>query len=340
MEKPQVEGTLLSVYHEAQSLLQRRGLWQPRLKGPSQSMESGSRSSAVKAAGVRVCVCVRPWNLGRSGNQLRGDAYLQPSVRAEKSHGPRAQWPRGSGTGATAGPRSASGPEGGGEAVSLQAAPLAEAHTAGATGTCAGIGPATCGSRADPGSSGSGSSTPRVPPLSPGSGKGPPGGHGPTHPRAPIRASRALASTSKRGGTWHPCALPDSTLRVFPAPGPTAPQETDGSTGQWQDAKRQLCVRPPLSASARGFRPSPAFRVGRPLLAARGRTRSAAILSVAKVAPRSPSAATPACLPTGRTAQPDSRPRGRQEGSDAASRGRSWELGGRATPRLPSATPS
>lgn len=48
------------------------------------------------------------------------------------------------------------------------------------------------------------------------------------------------------------------------------PQETDRGTCQWQDAKRQLCVRPPLSASVRSFLPSPAFRVGRPLLATRG----------------------------------------------------------------------
>lgn len=59
--------------------------------------------------------------------------------------------------------------------------------------------------------------------------------------------------------------------------------ETDGRNCQWKDAKRQLCVRPPLSANVRSSLRSPAFRVGRPLLAAQGRTLPLAILCVAQV---------------------------------------------------------
>ncbi|XP_021779814.2 prothymosin alpha isoform X4 [Papio anubis] len=58
--------------------------------------------------------------------------------------------------------------------------------------------------------------------------------------------------------------------------------ETDGRNCQWKDAKRQLCVRPPLSANVRSSLRSPAFRVGRPLLAAQGRTLPLAILCVAQ----------------------------------------------------------
>lgn len=102
-----------------------------------------------------------------------------------------------------------------------------------------------------------------------------------------------LASTAKLYGTWHPSALPIPHSGFSSRPLPRPPRETDGRAGQWQDAKRQLCVRPPLSASGRLFLPSPAFRVGRPLLATHGWTLSAAILCVANVASRNPFTATP-----------------------------------------------
>jgi hypothetical protein len=65
-------------------------------------------------------------------------------------------------------------------------------------------------------------------------------------------------------GIRPPSIILHSGFSLFPDP---RPQETDGGNCQWQDAKRQLCVRPPLSASVRSLFWSPAFRGGRPLLA-------------------------------------------------------------------------
>lgn len=127
----------------------------------------------------------------------------------------------------------------------------------------------------------------------PGAVKGPPGGDGPKRPREPTRAISLLASTSKLYGTCHPSALPIPHSGFSSRPLPRPPRETDGRAGQWQDAKRQLCVRPPLSASGHRFLLSPAFRVGRPLLATHGWTPSAAILCVANVASRNPFKVTP-----------------------------------------------
>lgn len=136
-------------------------------------------------------------------------------------------------------------------------------------------------------------------PLSSSSVKGPPGGDGPKRPKETIRvvqsprldlkALRNLVSISP--SRFKTPGFPHSRFR--------GPLETDSRTDQWQGAKRQLCVRPPLSASVCGFLPSPAFRVGRPLLATHGRTLSASILSVAKVVSQNPFIAILVFLLTG-----------------------------------------
>lgn len=105
------------------------------------------------------------------------------------------------------------------------------------------------------------------------SGRRPGAGMGPRAPdlREPRGASRALPLPGLQASAGlGPCpsaTTPDSGFSPVPD---GRPPETDGAARQWQGAKRQLCVRPPLSASARAGLPSPAFRVGRPLLAARG----------------------------------------------------------------------
>lgn len=175
-------------------------------------------------------------------------------------------------------------PKGGGKAFSLKEK-LEEARKAGGgAGTCArGCGPATCGSRADPGSNYSSSPTLHVPPLSSSSVKGPPGGDGPKRPRETIRAIQSPRLDLKGLRNLPSTRPPRFKTPGFPHSRFRGPQATDSRKDQWQGAKRQLCVRPPLSASVNAFFLSSAFRVGRPLVATHGRTLSAAILSVAKI---------------------------------------------------------
>lgn len=131
---------------------------------------------------------------------------------------------------------------------------------------------------------------------------------GPSAQGETTHKGRSVSSPRPQGctdGAWHPSGLPGSTFRVFLTPDAAAARETDSGKGQWQGAKRQLCVRPPLSANVCRFLSSPAFRVGRPLLAAHGRTLSAAILSVARVESRNPFRAILVFLLPGRTPEFD-----------------------------------